>query len=207
MSIAQVKKNGTASGPIRRMMFMARWVLAFAAVEPLIVAHRGDSLHAPETPSRPLASAGRPARYMGAGRPVNPRRRPGRPARRVAPADDRRRPPFHGRPPRPRRLPGLRLRLRRGPDSRRRLLVCRRSAATIGPRLRDARRLDPAASSHSLRVGAIPTLEEALGFTREHDWLVNVEIKSFPTSAGAGRAGARRHRGNRDGGSGVDLLV
>ena len=26
----------------------------------------------------------------------------------------------------------------------------------------------------------IPTLEEALAFTREHDWLVNVEIKSFP---------------------------
>jgi glycerophosphoryl diester phosphodiesterase len=26
----------------------------------------------------------------------------------------------------------------------------------------------------------IPTLEEALVFTREHDWLVNVEIKSFP---------------------------
>jgi glycerophosphoryl diester phosphodiesterase len=26
----------------------------------------------------------------------------------------------------------------------------------------------------------IPTLAEALAFTREHDWLVNVEIKSFP---------------------------
>ena len=26
----------------------------------------------------------------------------------------------------------------------------------------------------------IPTLSEALAFTREHDWLVNVEIKSFP---------------------------
>ena len=26
----------------------------------------------------------------------------------------------------------------------------------------------------------IPTLSEALIFTREHDWLVNVEIKSFP---------------------------
>ncbi len=41
--------------------------------------------------------------------------------------------------------------------------------------------LDPARIAH-FRSGAvlIPTLEEALIFTREHDWLVNVEIKSFP---------------------------
>ena len=26
----------------------------------------------------------------------------------------------------------------------------------------------------------IPTLAEALIFTRDHDWLVNVEIKCFP---------------------------
>ena len=42
-------------------------------------------------------------------------------------------------------------------------------------------RLDPAAVEHyaSGRI-SIPTLSEALEFTREHDWLVNVEIKSFP---------------------------
>jgi glycerophosphoryl diester phosphodiesterase len=42
-------------------------------------------------------------------------------------------------------------------------------------------RLDPARIAH-FRSGAVlvPTLEEALIFTREHDWLVNVEIKSFP---------------------------
>ena len=32
----------------------------------------------------------------------------------------------------------------------------------------------------SLRPGLIPTLAEALTLTREQDWLVNVEIKSFP---------------------------
>ncbi len=42
-------------------------------------------------------------------------------------------------------------------------------------------RLDPADVAH-FRSGSVlvPTLEEALIFTREHDWLVNVEIKSFP---------------------------
>jgi glycerophosphoryl diester phosphodiesterase len=42
-------------------------------------------------------------------------------------------------------------------------------------------RLDHASLKHyaSGRV-MIPTLSEALVFTREHDWLVNVEIKSFP---------------------------
>ncbi len=42
-------------------------------------------------------------------------------------------------------------------------------------------RLDPAWVEHygSGRV-IIPTLSEALIFTREHAWLVNVEIKSFP---------------------------
>jgi glycerophosphoryl diester phosphodiesterase len=41
--------------------------------------------------------------------------------------------------------------------------------------------LEPSAIEHysSGRV-VIPTLAEALIFTREHDWLVNVEIKSFP---------------------------
>ena len=42
-------------------------------------------------------------------------------------------------------------------------------------------RLDPSQLAHyeSGRV-VIPTLTEALHFTRDHDWLVNVEIKSFP---------------------------
>jgi glycerophosphoryl diester phosphodiesterase len=42
-------------------------------------------------------------------------------------------------------------------------------------------RLDPDEIAH-FRSGSviIPTLEEALVFTREHGWLVNVEIKSFP---------------------------
>lgn len=42
-------------------------------------------------------------------------------------------------------------------------------------------RLDPADREH-YRSGAvrIPTLEEALVFTREQNWLANVEIKSFP---------------------------
>jgi glycerophosphoryl diester phosphodiesterase len=42
-------------------------------------------------------------------------------------------------------------------------------------------RLDPDAIAH-FRSGSVlvPTLEEALIFTREQDWLVNVEIKSFP---------------------------
>jgi glycerophosphoryl diester phosphodiesterase len=42
-------------------------------------------------------------------------------------------------------------------------------------------RLDPAPVER-FRSGSvlIPTLEEALIFTREQDWLVNVEIKSFP---------------------------
>ena len=41
--------------------------------------------------------------------------------------------------------------------------------------------LGPAEIAH-LRSGSvlIPTLEEALLFTKERDWLVNVEIKSFP---------------------------
>jgi glycerophosphoryl diester phosphodiesterase len=41
--------------------------------------------------------------------------------------------------------------------------------------------LDPADVAH-FRSGSvlIPTLEEALIFTKEQDWLVNVEIKSFP---------------------------
>ncbi len=41
--------------------------------------------------------------------------------------------------------------------------------------------LDPADVAR-FRSGSVlvPTLEEALIFTREHDWLVNVEIKSFP---------------------------
>ena len=42
-------------------------------------------------------------------------------------------------------------------------------------------RLDASQVEHyqSGRV-VIPTLSEALAFTRDHDWLVNVEIKSFP---------------------------
>jgi glycerophosphoryl diester phosphodiesterase len=41
--------------------------------------------------------------------------------------------------------------------------------------------LEPAALRHySSGSVVIPTLCEALDFTREHDWLVNVEIKSFP---------------------------
>src|ERR1017187_4526935 len=42
-------------------------------------------------------------------------------------------------------------------------------------------RLDPAFVKHyvSGRV-KIPSLSEALIFTRDHDWLINVEIKSFP---------------------------
>lgn len=42
-------------------------------------------------------------------------------------------------------------------------------------------RLDPAQVEHD-RSGSvfIPTLEEALILTKEQDWLVNVEIKSFP---------------------------
>jgi glycerophosphoryl diester phosphodiesterase len=41
--------------------------------------------------------------------------------------------------------------------------------------------LEPAAVEH-LRSGSVrvPTLEEALIFTREQDWLANVEVKSFP---------------------------
>ncbi len=41
--------------------------------------------------------------------------------------------------------------------------------------------LEPSRIKHysSGRV-VVPTLTEALAFTREHDWLVNVEIKSFP---------------------------
>jgi glycerophosphoryl diester phosphodiesterase len=44
-------------------------------------------------------------------------------------------------------------------------------------------RLEPSSIEHfrSGRV-AIPTLADALIFTRDHDWLVNVEIKSFPES-------------------------
>jgi glycerophosphoryl diester phosphodiesterase len=42
-------------------------------------------------------------------------------------------------------------------------------------------RVDPSHLEHYLsgRV-VVPTLSDALSFTREHDWLVNVEIKSFP---------------------------
>jgi glycerophosphoryl diester phosphodiesterase len=41
--------------------------------------------------------------------------------------------------------------------------------------------LEPAALRHySSGSIVIPTLSEALIFTRDHDWLVNVEIKSFP---------------------------
>lgn len=41
--------------------------------------------------------------------------------------------------------------------------------------------LDPVATAR-FRSGSVrvPTLEEALAFTRDRDWLVNVEIKSFP---------------------------
>ena len=60
-------------------------------------------------------------------------------------------------------------------------------------------RLDPADLAHyrSGRV-VIPTLSEALLFTKEHDWLVNVEIKSFPERPRRlGRAGAPGHRETR----------
>lgn len=52
-----------------------------------------------------------------------------------------------------------------------------RSARDFGSRAR----LEPALLEHyaSRRV-VIPTLSEALVFTRDHDWLVNVEIKAFP---------------------------
>ena len=52
-----------------------------------------------------------------------------------------------------------------------------RSARSLGT----LDRLEPesVALYRSGRV-TIPTLAEALRFTREHDWLVNVEIKSFP---------------------------
>ena len=59
--------------------------------------------------------------------------------------------------------------------------------------------LDPADVDH-FRSGSvlIPTLEEALLFTREQDWLVNVEIKSFPEQPrGHRRARPRGHRGDR----------
>jgi glycerophosphoryl diester phosphodiesterase len=54
-----------------------------------------------------------------------------------------------------------------------------------GPRsARDFGSLDRLNPSHAGRFASgrvlIPTLAEALVFTREHDWLVNVEIKSFP---------------------------
>ena len=70
-------------------------------------------------------------------------------------------------------------------------------------------RLDPADIDH-FRSGSvlIPTLEEALIFTKEQDWLVNVEIKSFPEQPPRPRrAGPRGHRGDRHGRSGLDLLV
>ena len=58
--------------------------------------------------------------------------------------------------------------------------------------------LEPASVAHygSGKV-TIPTLAEALRLTAELDWLVNVEIKSFPESppglVGAGARGHRRH--------------
>ena len=54
-------------------------------------------------------------------------------------------------------------------------------------------RLDPVAVEH-FRSGSvrIPTLEEALLFTRDQDWLVNVEIKSFPEHRQASSPGSSR---------------
>ena len=52
----------------------------------------------------------------------------------------------------------------------------------LGSRLRHPRASRAAPLSNTSASGrvVIPTLGEALVFTREHDWLVNVEIKSFP---------------------------
>jgi glycerophosphoryl diester phosphodiesterase len=52
-----------------------------------------------------------------------------------------------------------------------------RSARDFGSLTRlDAARLEHIASGRVV----IPSLADALSFTKEHDWLVNVEIKSFP---------------------------
>jgi glycerophosphoryl diester phosphodiesterase len=52
-----------------------------------------------------------------------------------------------------------------------------RSARAFGTR----DRLDPSWIAHCASGAVrVPTLAEALAFTHEHNWLVNVEIKSFP---------------------------
>jgi glycerophosphoryl diester phosphodiesterase len=58
-------------------------------------------------------------------------------------------------------------------------------ASEGGPRsARDFGSLDRLDASHAEQYASgrvvIPTLSEALVFTRENDWLINVEIKSFP---------------------------
>ena len=54
-------------------------------------------------------------------------------------------------------------------------------------------RLDPAHVEGSAPGSVrIPTLKEALLFTRDQDWLVNVEIKSFPEARQASSPGSSR---------------
>ena len=178
---------------------------------PLVIAHRGDSFHAPENTleAARLALGGR-RRRLGVRRPVDPRRRAGRPPRRVAAADDRRRHAVRGRPPRPRRLPHLGLRLRRGPDPRRRLLVRRRQRRSpLGPRLRDPRsarsgrhRALPLRLGPHPDPGRGPDLHQGAGLAGER----RDQVVPRP-AARPGRAGARGHRGDRDGRSRLDLLV
>ena len=173
------------------------------------VDHRPSRRFVPRSGEHPRGREPGPGgrcRRLGIRRPVDPRRRAGRHPRRVTAS---------ARPTSPRRFAGD-PRGRDGfrvsdfdfdevRDPRCWLLVRRRQwRSPFGPRLRDASiGSDPADVAH-FRSGSvlIPTLEEALIFTREHGWLANVEIKSFPdAAAGPGRARPRSHRSERDGGS------
>ena len=117
--------------------------------------------------------------------------------------NDGRRGPLRRRPQRPGRLSPRRLRLVRDPLARRGLLVRRRRRQASARRRLSARSrtwTDPAGRTIDPGRVRVPTLVDALALTADLDWLVNVEIKSFPgnppglVGGRPGRDRADRHR-------------
>ena len=179
---------------------------------PQVIAHRGDSAHAPENT---LIAADRA--FQGGADAWELDVQMSRDGVPIVIHDDslirynRRCPTVRGRPEGGRRLPRRRLRLERHPDARRRLVVSpRRRPTPIGPIFRN----DGSDFGHPFDLSSknggvrIPTLRECLAWTVARGWRVNVELKAFPPpSRRAGRGRVERDRGNRRILARLDLVV